>query len=342
MKALSIFISYSHHDEKFQQELTKHLSPLQRRGTIKAWHDRCIPAGAKWAAEIDGNIEKADLILALVSADFIASDYCYEKEMGRALERHESGNAIVIPVIIRSVVWDDTPLARLQALPKDARPVEEWKYPDRAWTDVVRGVMEVSKGIFSGSNLVREVSRETNTHLDVTTEKIDKVDDLDVDEVTTENLVDNWKDIKHISNHFPQLASLLAEYRRDSDALESLKQRQYKQAMELTQSNLPIEIITFLTILISMENLEERIKVRIKEIEILQEIDTVRKEQRSAVLELQLYPERLGLSVNQVMLAEHLLDSEMNQYAETVKKAENVATLVKKVIIEPLKRLGEK
>jgi hypothetical protein len=97
--SISIFISYSHRDDGLRQELDTQLSSLRRQGLISVWHDRWILAGQEWAREINHNLNDADLILLLISPDFIASDYCYDIEMKRAVERHEAGEAIVIPII---------------------------------------------------------------------------------------------------------------------------------------------------------------------------------------------------------------------------------------------------
>jgi TIR domain len=92
---------------------------------------------------IDKNLEAAKIILLLVSSDFIASDYCYDKEMKRALEKHRAGEARVIPIILRHCDWERAPFAELQALPEDAKPVTEWKYSDEAWTDVARSIRKI-------------------------------------------------------------------------------------------------------------------------------------------------------------------------------------------------------
>jgi internalin A len=119
MKALTLFYSYSHKDETLRNELETHLKLLQRQNLISTWLDRKITAGAEWAGQIDRNHQTAEIILLLVSADFIASAYCYDKEMKRALERHEAGRARVIPVIMRDVDWQSAPFSKLQALPKE-------------------------------------------------------------------------------------------------------------------------------------------------------------------------------------------------------------------------------
>lgn len=110
---------------------------------VAPWHDRKITAGDEWKGEIDANLERADIILLLVSADFIASDYCYDVEMKRALERYDAGEARVIPVILRDVNWHSAPFGKLQALPKDGKPVRKWPDKDTAWRNVAEGIEKV-------------------------------------------------------------------------------------------------------------------------------------------------------------------------------------------------------
>src|SRR4051812_19255899 len=111
-KSHNVFIVYSREDEEFRSELAKHLKPLERRGLIRPWHDRMIGAGDDWKSAIDKHLEEADVVLLLVSVDFISSDFCYEIEMSRALERHREGNARVIPILIRDCHWKDAPFAK--------------------------------------------------------------------------------------------------------------------------------------------------------------------------------------------------------------------------------------
>jgi TIR domain-containing protein len=143
MAPIEIFISYSHKDEALREELGKHLSLLKRRGVINEWHDRRIGAGQEWAGAIDEHLNSAAVILLLVSSDFLASDYCYDQEMKRALERHDAGDARVIPVILRSVDWAGAPFGKLQALPKDGKPVTSWPNQDEVFSDIARGIRKV-------------------------------------------------------------------------------------------------------------------------------------------------------------------------------------------------------
>ena len=145
--SIRVFYSYSHRDERLRDQLETHLSALKRQDLIDEWHDRRITAGDEWRGQIDEHLEDADLILLLISPDFLASDYCYEKEMSRALEKHETKQARVIPVIVRPVDWDESPIRSLQALPTDARPVTAWSNRDAAWVDVVKGIRKAIRAL---------------------------------------------------------------------------------------------------------------------------------------------------------------------------------------------------
>jgi len=141
-KPIEVFFSYSHKDEQLRDELAKHLSILKRQGVIQAWYDREISAGTEWAGEIDTHLNTATIILLLISADFLASDYCYDIELTRAMERHAAKEARVIPVILREVDWKGAPFGKLQALPKDAVPVTKWQDRDQAFADIARGIRQ--------------------------------------------------------------------------------------------------------------------------------------------------------------------------------------------------------
>ena len=139
-EGVPVFISYAHEDEDLRIALGKHLSVLEREGLVTAWHDRMIQPGKEWKGEIDSNLDGAGVILLLVSSDFINSDYCYDIELERALEHHEDRSSIVVPVILRPVLWDKTPFSKLQALPKDGEPVTEYQNRDKAFVEITEGV----------------------------------------------------------------------------------------------------------------------------------------------------------------------------------------------------------
>lgn len=143
--SIEIFYSYSHKDEALREELKKQLSLLKWQGLITGWHDRRIVAGQEWADEIDTHLNTAQIILLMVSPDFMASKYCYGVEVKRAMERHERGEAIVIPVILRPVYWQGAPFSKLQALPTDAKPVTSsgWHNTDEAFFNVAEGIRKI-------------------------------------------------------------------------------------------------------------------------------------------------------------------------------------------------------
>lgn len=153
-----VFFSYSHDDEQYRDQLEKHLATLQHQGLIESWHDRRILAGSDFAHEIDQQLDQCDVILLLVSASFIASNYCYGIEMQRALERHAAGTAHVVPVIVRPCDWRNTPLGALNAAPRDGKPIVTWSNYDEAYTDVVRQVRAVVEQI-SGSGTGKHARR---------------------------------------------------------------------------------------------------------------------------------------------------------------------------------------
>jgi hypothetical protein len=138
------FISYSHHDAGALDRLHVHLANLQREGRIETWYDREILAGDVLDDEISRELEAADLFLLMVSPDFIASSYCIEREMQRALERHDAGQARVVPIIVEPCDWAAMPqLRRLKAVPKDGVPISEWANANTAYLDVVQEIRRI-------------------------------------------------------------------------------------------------------------------------------------------------------------------------------------------------------
>jgi internalin A len=155
-RAARVFVSYSHRDERQLNELKTHLSPLERLKLIETWYDRRIVAGEDFGQKINQNIDSADIILMLISADFIASRYCYEVEMKRALERHAKGEARVVPVIVGFVNWKVIPeLSKLTAVPKDGKPVPQWPRKDAAWLDVSERVQAMLEAMRAADPLWR-------------------------------------------------------------------------------------------------------------------------------------------------------------------------------------------
>lgn len=146
-KPLKLFYSYAHKDEAYKLELKTHIQILNRQGVIQSWDDRQIEGGDEWKKQILEQLESADIILLLISADFIASNFCYEIEMKRAMERHDKGEARVVPVIIRDCLWPAADFAMLQCVPKDGKAVNTWENKDTAWRNVAEKIQEVAKSL---------------------------------------------------------------------------------------------------------------------------------------------------------------------------------------------------
>ncbi|WP_051786441.1 toll/interleukin-1 receptor domain-containing protein [Endozoicomonas numazuensis] len=137
---LNVFVSYAHADEQYKDEFRKHAAALRRNKIISLWNDREIVAGQEWESEITENLEQADIILLLISPDFLDSDFCYDIEMERAVQRHDEGSATVVPIILKDCDWAETPFAKIQGVPKDAKAVVTWSDRDTAWLDAIRSI----------------------------------------------------------------------------------------------------------------------------------------------------------------------------------------------------------
>jgi branched-chain amino acid transport system substrate-binding protein len=154
-KKPEVFLCYAHEDEPMRRELEKHLITLRHEGLIDMWYDHEIIAGAEWKQEIEKHLNSAQVILLLISPDFMASEYCYDVEVVRAVERHKRGEALVIPIILRPVHWQTAPFGQLQVLPTDANPIISpyWHSPDAAFYDVTKGIRRAINTLSSSSPL---------------------------------------------------------------------------------------------------------------------------------------------------------------------------------------------
>lgn len=142
-RPVEVFYAFAETDAPLLEQLEHHLSLFQRRGLIASWHKRQIPAGQDWQAELNAHLQRAYLILLLISPDFLASDYCYQAEMQQALQRQEAGQAHVIPVLLRPVDWQGAPFAHLQALPTTGKAITRWTNRDAAWVEVAQGIRKM-------------------------------------------------------------------------------------------------------------------------------------------------------------------------------------------------------
>jgi hypothetical protein len=157
---VSVFFSYSHKDEAMRNELETHLAPLKREGVISTWHDRRIGAGESLEHQISENLEKADIILLLVSPYFIDSDYCYDIEMKRAMERHKNGEARVIPIILHPCDWQGAPFGKLVAAPTDGKPISKFPNQHEALLEVTKAIRKAAEEMRPQSAAVQPSGEE--------------------------------------------------------------------------------------------------------------------------------------------------------------------------------------
>ena len=186
---LKVFCSYSHRDEHYLEILKTWLVGLERDGLIEEWHDRMITPGQEWDKTIAENLETSDMVLLLVTPHFMASQYIYEKEISQAVENHSRGKARVVPIMLRpSPPLAGTPFGKLQALPKDGKPITTWANQDQAWLDVLKGIQQaVEELIFkreapepeeSSEQIYREAVEEAWTDGELHSRKVERLSDL--------------------------------------------------------------------------------------------------------------------------------------------------------------------
>ena len=156
---LTVVVSYSHKDEEHRQALGSVLSTLQRQKLVDLWSDHRIKPGTDIDQEITDALCAADLVLLLISADFIASDYCYLRELKTALVRHEKRASVVVPLIVRPCDWEALPFGRLKALPTDGLPITTWQNRDSAWLDVSKNLRSLVEDLVQKKRLVQSPNK---------------------------------------------------------------------------------------------------------------------------------------------------------------------------------------
>lgn len=172
--AIKVFISYSHKDEAFKDELLEHMAGLKSSGLVDAWHDRKIIAGEDLSGTIDKNLESSEIIIFLLSSSFMSSNYCMNIEAKKAIEMHQQNKAKLIPVLVRHVEWSHSGLKHLATLPTDAKPVASWNDRDEAWLNVVEGVkFHIEEFHVAAKNVsvptdIPQITSETNVWLEDT------------------------------------------------------------------------------------------------------------------------------------------------------------------------------
>jgi hypothetical protein len=239
--AVEVLLCYAHRDERYLNQLKIQLTSIKREGLVKIWYDRDITAGKDWEQEIDEHLNTAQIILLLVSPDFIYSEYCYSKEMKRAMERDKLGEVRTIPIILRPTDWQNTPLGKLQALPKDSKPITTWRNRDTAFLDVARGIRdaieEMSRiSLYEASLIPRGFDLRNQQYQSNQEERLDTTSNKGADEETLAKLRDEMQRQREADNllleahHFA--SSLMQKDELINTAVElwsPYKQKEYRQ-----------------------------------------------------------------------------------------------------------------
>ena len=206
----NLFFSYSHKDEELRNELEVHLSMLKRQGLIRAWHDRRIGAGNDIHSNISAELENADIILLIISANFLASDYCYDKEMIRALEKDKEGSARVIPVILHPCDWTSSPFGSLRATPIDGKPVSMFANQAEALTQIAKDIRSAVEEM--GCSKVDQ-TYDTNPPIPSTSEHHPRSSNLRVKKKFTDREIDDFLEssFEYIARYFEASLNELQE-----------------------------------------------------------------------------------------------------------------------------------
>src|SRR5436305_2268961 len=164
---LKLFYCYAHEDKMLADKLKLHLNFLKQQNLVGVWYDREISRNMEWEHEIDRHLSSADIVLLLVSPHLLASGYCYGKEIVLAVQRHEEGTALMVPIILRSVHWKNTPFSELQALPTKAKPVTTWTHSDDAYENIAKGHRRIVKELQNSRKTAEEWFQEGNSLLNL-------------------------------------------------------------------------------------------------------------------------------------------------------------------------------
>ena len=166
---MKAFISYSHKDEKYLERLHVHLAQLKRENLISTWTDNDILAGGALNSEISNSLTTSEIFIALLSPDYISSDYCYHKEFEKAIEMQKADDILIIPIVLEDCDWKNTPFQNFKALPKDGKPISTWANINTAFLNVIEEIRKVLKNnqditSSNSSNHSKEVTKGTRNY----------------------------------------------------------------------------------------------------------------------------------------------------------------------------------
>jgi hypothetical protein len=192
MVPVTIFISYAHEDEQLLNALKKQLALLRRQGLIDMWFDRNINAGQQWSSEIEDHLLSADIILLLISSDFMDSDYINNIELKRAMVWQDRKLGRVIPIILRPTDWEESSFRKLEVLPKDGKPITKWSDQDEAFLNVAKGiraVVEEYSATVNPANRIGQRQQRIQADLDLDRKEFDSL-------AASKNLEKSWQTLK--------------------------------------------------------------------------------------------------------------------------------------------------
>ncbi len=141
-KTAKVFVAYSHLDARFRHELEDQLTLLAKKGHLEWWSEQQLIPGEEVVAALADKIQEADLILLLVSIHFLSDDFCWSQQLEKAIERHDNGEAVVIPVFVRPCAWEGTPIEKLQGVPPKGKAISSWSDKHEGWTQAARGIQK--------------------------------------------------------------------------------------------------------------------------------------------------------------------------------------------------------
>ena len=234
---IEVFLSYAHEDEELAQQFKKHLSILQLQGLI-TWYDlNMTPPGVDWREDIKLHLDSAQIILILVSPDFLASNYSWEV-MERALARHRTKTARVTPIILRPTFWKNTPLGKLRSLPRDGNAMTTWKSFDLSFLDVARGIREAVEDAAANPSIA--LSKKAIEELDASTRN--KFEQLADELYTLNSYIRGYQDIMRYSNNLEAKVEAQESIERQS-ILTRHYLREYQTLANQQRVRIPPEIV---------------------------------------------------------------------------------------------------